>query len=65
MHNITKIGIELTRSKMTGDGSAGKERRKIEEQARAKSFLGDCMLYGTKVTKAAMDTLESLNNKGM
>ena len=22
MHNITKIGIELTRSKMTGDGSA-------------------------------------------
>lgn len=64
--NIAKIGIDLTRSKATGDGRAfTNERREAVEQANAKNFLGDCMKHGAMVAQAALDTLGEMNKKGM
>ena len=64
--NIAKIGLDLTRSKATGDGRAStNERHEVVEQAKAKNFLGDCMKHGAKVAQAALDTLGEMNKKGM
>ena len=64
MDNFTKIGIELTRRKTTGEGKSADSRAQEEDIARAKHFLGDCMFHGAKIAQDALDAMETMNEKG-